>query len=254
MYVCFLTIHTDAEKFALEHDPTLISELTKTFNSAVHRLLKASAVPGISKDQMLAFKRLYSSTAFRCRFLQCPDISIGFPSEELRNQHEVQHVQRVFCKIAGCSWNRIGFKNQGDLDSHASKYHIENKLAIPPKVRRGRRLTESFKTATMLRNLRSPEQYRSETNVDNSIEEPAEISNLGNSMPAQEQRVEDEDMKEVNPDESTYCYCNGVSYGEMVGCDWTGCEREWFHLECVGLKVAPKGNSVFWILPLLVIC
>ncbi len=50
---------------------------------------------------------------------------------------------------------------------------------------------------------------------------------------------------EIDEDEPTYCYCNGVSYGEMVGCDADGCEREWFHLECVGLKVAPKGNGMF---------
>jgi hypothetical protein len=49
---------------------------------------------------------------------------------------------------------------------------------------------------------------------------------------------------EIDEDEPTYCYCNGVSYGEMVGCDADGCEREWFHLECVGLKVAPKGNGM----------
>jgi hypothetical protein len=29
----------------------------------------------------------------------------------------------------------------------------------------------------------------------------------------------------------------------MVGCDAGDCEREWFHLECVGLKVAPRGNG-----------
>lgn len=50
---------------------------------------------------------------------------------------------------------------------------------------------------------------------------------------------------EIDEDEPTYCYCNGVSYGEMVGCDADSCEREWFHLECVGLKVAPKGNGMF---------
>ncbi len=58
----------------------------------------------------------------------------------------------------------------------------------------------------------------------------------------------DED-DEIGDDEPTYCYCNGVSYGEMVGCDADGCEREWFHLECVGLKVAPKGNGMFSPLP-----
>jgi hypothetical protein len=54
-----------------------------------------------------------------------------------------------------------------------------------------------------------------------------------------------DDDGEVDEDELTYCYCNGVSYGEMVGCDAEGCEREWFHLECVGLKVAPKANGMF---------
>ncbi len=51
---------------------------------------------------------------------------------------------------------------------------------------------------------------------------------------------EDEPIAE---DEPRYCYCNGVSYGEMVACDADGCAKEWFHLECVGLKVAPKGNG-----------
>jgi hypothetical protein len=54
---------------------------------------------------------------------------------------------------------------------------------------------------------------------------------------------DDDEEAEVDADEPTYCYCNGVSYGEMVGCDADGCEREWFHLECVGLKVAPKING-----------
>jgi hypothetical protein len=29
-------------------------------------------------------------------------------------------------------------------------------------------------------------------------------------------------------DEHTYCYCNGVSYGEMVACDRQNCAREWY--------------------------
>lgn len=53
----------------------------------------------------------------------------------------------------------------------------------------------------------------------------------------------DEDEAEVDENEPLYCYCNGVSYGEMVACDADDCPREWFHLECVGLKIAPKGNG-----------
>jgi hypothetical protein len=55
----------------------------------------------------------------------------------------------------------------------------------------------------------------------------------------------DEEELEIDPSEPTYCYCNGVSYGEMVACDADGCAKEWFHLDCVGLKVAPKGNGKF---------
>lgn len=35
-----------------------------------------------------------------------------------------------------------------------------------------------------------------------------------------------------------YCYCVGGSYGEMIGCESTFCEKEWFHMECVDDKSA----------------
>jgi len=63
-------------------------------------------------------------------------------------------------------------------------------------------------------------------------------------------------------DDRRYCFCNGVSYGSMVGCDDDNCEREWvcvsvkdrdracansisfqFHLACVGLTVAPTPET-----------
>ncbi|KAK0386402.1 hypothetical protein NLU13_6239 [Sarocladium strictum] len=55
----------------------------------------------------------------------------------------------------------------------------------------------------------------------------------------------DDDEGDIDADEPRYCYCNGVSYGEMVACDSDDCEREWFHLACVGLKVAP-GSKTKW--------
>ncbi|OAQ80021.1 PHD finger domain-containingprotein (Ing1) [Purpureocillium lilacinum] len=56
---------------------------------------------------------------------------------------------------------------------------------------------------------------------------------------------DDDDDNDIDADEPTYCYCNSVSYGEMVACDADECEREWFHLACVGLKVAP-GSKTKW--------
>lgn len=46
--------------------------------------------------------------------------------------------------------------------------------------------------------------------------------------------------------EPTYCYCNQVSFGEMVGCDNPTCDIEWFHYACVGLTAPPDGK---WFCP-----
>ncbi|KIW63410.1 hypothetical protein PV04_10255 [Phialophora macrospora] len=52
---------------------------------------------------------------------------------------------------------------------------------------------------------------------------------------------DDEEEREIpEDDEERYCYCQGVSYGEMVACDRDVCPRQWFHLDCIGLKSVPK--------------
>lgn len=68
--------------------------------------------------------------------------------------------------------------------------------------------------------------------------EPAE--DAASSMADGEQEEEEE---EANGDEEIYCYCQRVSFGEMVACDARDCPREWFHLGCVGLDKAPGKNS-----------
>jgi hypothetical protein len=45
-----------------------------------------------------------------------------------------------------------------------------------------------------------------------------------------EEGEQDEDQytaEAMDPDEKTYCYCEQVSFGQMVGCDGDTCEREW---------------------------
>lgn len=47
-------------------------------------------------------------------------------------------------------------------------------------------------------------------------------------------------------DKTLYCFCQSVSYGEMVACDGANCKYEWFHYPCVNLKEPPKGP---WFCP-----
>lgn len=45
-----------------------------------------------------------------------------------------------------------------------------------------------------------------------------------------------------DPDETTYCICQQISYGEMVCCENDACPIEWFHFSCVELVSKPKGR------------
>ncbi|KAL0088308.1 hypothetical protein J3Q64DRAFT_1725028 [Phycomyces blakesleeanus] len=47
---------------------------------------------------------------------------------------------------------------------------------------------------------------------------------------------------DIDPNEPRYCYCNQVSFGDMVACDGENCEKEWFHYACVGLVEPPAGK------------
>lgn len=56
----------------------------------------------------------------------------------------------------------------------------------------------------------------------------------------------DEEVDDDDPEEQRYCYCNGVSYGEMVACDNEDCPKEWFHLACIGMKHLPKAATTWY--------
>ena len=64
----------------------------------------------------------------------------------------------------------------------------------------------------------------------------------------------EEDDDDDDDTEPRYCYCNQVSYGEMVACDMDTCPREWFHLDCVGLSRAPTKNGKFMFLRKFLLC
>lgn len=51
----------------------------------------------------------------------------------------------------------------------------------------------------------------------------------------------------IDPNEERYCYCNQISYGDMVACEaGSKCLYEWFHYSCVGLTEEPVGD---WYCP-----
>lgn len=57
---------------------------------------------------------------------------------------------------------------------------------------------------------------------------------------------DDEDAGEDGEDTTLYCFCQKVSFGDMVGCDNDNCKYQWFHWGCVNLKHEPEGS---WLCP-----
>jgi hypothetical protein len=67
------------------------------------------------------------------------------------------------------------------------------------------------------------------------------LSSRASSIVPEEQSQEAE--SDEDGDEPRYCYCNQVSFGNMIACDNDSCPREWFHLPCVNLDRAPSGRT-----------
>ncbi|KAF8463161.1 inhibitor of growth proteins N-terminal histone-binding-domain-containing protein [Kalaharituber pfeilii] len=58
----------------------------------------------------------------------------------------------------------------------------------------------------------------------------------------EEEEEDDEDDEENGDDKRLYCYCQQVSWGNMVACDDSDCRYEWFHWGCVNLTKEPPGK------------
>jgi hypothetical protein len=93
---------------------------------------------------------------------------------------------------------------------------------------------QSDRTSTRERRRRGEGREHSEARRQALAQELA--SENGDEADAEEVEGEDDEEEENEP---RYCYCNEVSYGEMVACDNENCQRQWFHLRCAGLREAP---------------
>ncbi|OJJ51669.1 hypothetical protein ASPZODRAFT_57011 [Penicilliopsis zonata CBS 506.65] len=59
---------------------------------------------------------------------------------------------------------------------------------------------------------------------------------------------EDGVLEEIDPNEPRYCLCGDVSFGTMICCENQDCDKEWFHLDCVGLSEVPS-RTTKWYCP-----
>ncbi|KAL1925423.1 uncharacterized protein VTP21DRAFT_306 [Calcarisporiella thermophila] len=125
--------------------------------------------------------------------------------------------------------DRRGEKRGADTTPSKKRKLKENTITPPPTTGRSAAIkTSKDKSSKPLASTSSKSGRKDNYSVNNSKEKSRKAA-LATDMP-------------IDPNEPTYCYCEQVSYGEMIACDNENCEIEWFHYPCVGLKAPPKGS------------
>ncbi|XP_015371039.1 PREDICTED: inhibitor of growth protein 4-like [Diuraphis noxia] len=140
-----------------------------------------------------------------------------------------QRIRRLDSEIA-----RFKSKIQLKAGIRESAFNAKKKL----QLKKGTQLTSATSLVGAVSDLTSPAY--SVANV------PVETSSFtGSVVDAGVIHAADADMP-IDPNEPTFCLCNQVSFGEMIGCDDPDCAIEWFHFGCVNLITKPKGK---WFCP-----
>jgi hypothetical protein len=89
--------------------------------------------PYINSNYLKAYKALFKSHGFCCRFKSCPASDTGFPSIKARASHETEHFPTYRCKE--CDFFVRGFRSKGDLVNHVDKYHANTEsIELPAEL------------------------------------------------------------------------------------------------------------------------
>lgn len=124
-----------------------------------------------------------------------------------------------------------------------------NKKAPPPhnkKASGGRSRPGHNKKSSRHRQLaRDRTTPSSHASLDSDAEsEVSYASNAASNAPAGLDGTGE--GEEDDGDDTIYCICQKVSFGDMVGCDNDNCPYQWFHYKCVGVTEEPSGE---WLCP-----
>ncbi|XP_078253210.1 inhibitor of growth protein 2 [Rhinoraja longicauda] len=180
--------------------------------------------------------------AQRKRLLQHLQMAL-ITSQELGDE-KIQIVSQMSEQVENCARQMESHSDCFEEPSEPDKPVEKAKVPEAPPVERPSRRPRRQKISEN-RELCHP--------AANEVEEGDELPKEKKSKSAKKKRTKARPEREISPidfpidpNEPTYCLCNQVSYGEMIGCDNEECPIEWFHFSCVGLTYKPKGK---WYCP-----
>ncbi|CAJ0758226.1 20293_t:CDS:2 [Entrophospora sp. SA101] len=151
---------------------------------------------------------------------------------------------------------RINNNNSNTTTNNNIHHHTREESSSPSTTRKHKEKGEKTEKAEKSHRNDKKSQNGSEQSTgkrEKEREKPNKSSRKKDSSKSSKSKASEKtddsqaaaDMP-IDPNEPIYCYCQQVSWGEMVACDNNECEIEWFHYPCVSLKAPPKGK---WYCP-----
>ncbi|RZF35516.1 hypothetical protein LSTR_LSTR010207 [Laodelphax striatellus] len=212
--------------------PPPASPLTQYSTPQQNSTARKKARPSIETDSS---KRLSKRR-------RVPNKFYGYSSDE---EEEIQQAQRATPAAVSTKWRRV----------EAAPASPPPPPQPEPAARYHSRIQEELSAAV--------QQYSSEAARQPAVA-AAVSSSAGGSSSGSSASSGSESDSEPDPiapppavvvnqpptekDEKLYCYCQCPydEVSEMIACDGNDCTIEWFHFECVGIMVPPKGK---WYCP-----
>ncbi|KAI0883700.1 uncharacterized protein GGS22DRAFT_194950 [Annulohypoxylon maeteangense] len=99
-----------------------LSSMLASYEESVKFLLAQNDYPGVSAEELDAFKSQFRGHAYTCRLASCPRATFGFESEALRLHHEMTHLPQPQCNFPGCQ--NPPFVSVQALRNHVKRYHV----------------------------------------------------------------------------------------------------------------------------------
>lgn len=146
-------------------------------------------------------------------------------------------------------------EEDGDVDS-AAEASRESSVMSSCSVKKKRAASSSGSVPPALKKKKTNRTSKLQNEIDVSPREKSAIPvspSLENKVARTKEfknnrngKGQNGSLENEDEDKTLYCFCQRVSFGEMVACDGPNCKYEWFHYDCVDLREPPKGT---WYCP-----
>ena len=95
--------------------------------------------------------------------------------------------------------------------------------------------------------LTSADEESAKVGVSKRKAAPRKKGSTATPSTSKQPAIPEEPYEYIDPNEPRYCLCGDVSWGTMIACDnEADCEKEWFHLSCVGLEELPPRRTKWY--------